>query len=203
MVQRHLLVIPYTRRYGEGVSARTSDDGIPAVLPDTFVWGAEDMAGGRQGIASFSGAQLRRQRRQAQLRQVDLAQASGVSLGSIKAYETDARVPQVDTALKLAKALKVGLDALVDEPDGLPPGLKQLRVATGLTQEQVADQAGVGRGWYGKIEGGSATHVRPEVLGVLAEIYGVDVREVLSAHAVSRRLFLAKTADAAGAAGDR
>ena len=160
------------------------------------------MAGGRQGIASFSGAHLRRRRQEAQLRQVDLAQASGVSLGSIKAYETAARVPQVDTALKLARALDVGLDALVDEPGGLPPGLRQLRLATGLTQEQVADRAGVGRGSYGKIESGAATLVRPETLGALAEIYGVDVREVLSAHAVSRRLFLAKSpGSAAGGTG--
>ena len=150
------------------------------------------MVGGRQALGAFRGALLRQKRNEAEMTQGALARASGVSVQSIKAYETGVRQPQAHTALKLAKALNVALPALVEEHADLPPGLMQLRLAAGLTQEQVAARAGVGRAWYGRFESGAAPFVRPEVIGELAKVYGVDAQQVLNAHAVSRRLFVAK-----------
>lgn len=53
--------------------------------------------------------------------QIDLAKASGVSLGSIARYETSENVPTLDTALQIARALGCSIDALCGRIDERMP----------------------------------------------------------------------------------
>ena len=45
--------------------------------------------------------------------QADLANASGINVGSIARYETGENVPGLEQALKMARALGCSIDALV------------------------------------------------------------------------------------------
>ena len=64
---------------------------------------------------SFS-SRLKELRCEAALTQKGLAELTGVSKASICNLEQDRTQPEWDTALKLAKALSVPLDAFVDQP---------------------------------------------------------------------------------------
>lgn len=61
------------------------------------------------------GQRLQRLRAQAGLSQSQVAQAAQVPIGSLRNWEHDRRVPLVDAAHRLAKALGVSLDMLVGE----------------------------------------------------------------------------------------
>lgn len=58
------------------------------------------------------GARLKRLRKDAHLSQEQLADATGLPVGSIRNYEQGRRVPRLDAAARLAKALSVSLDTL-------------------------------------------------------------------------------------------
>jgi transcriptional regulator with XRE-family HTH domain len=58
------------------------------------------------------------------LTQVQLAQRSGVPLGSLRNYEQGHRTPLLDQAAKLAKALGCSIDDIAPDVD-LPPAAKR------------------------------------------------------------------------------
>jgi transcriptional regulator with XRE-family HTH domain len=64
------------------------------------------------------GQKLQHLREEANLTQADLAKKSRVPVGTLRNWEQDRRVPRLDTAAAVARALGVSLDELV--PDGPP-----------------------------------------------------------------------------------
>jgi transcriptional regulator with XRE-family HTH domain len=58
------------------------------------------------------GARLKRVREGAGMSQSQLAAAAGVPIGTLRNWEQDRRVPLLDTAARVAKALRVSLDEL-------------------------------------------------------------------------------------------
>lgn len=63
------------------------------------------------------GQRLQRLRQAANLSQADLAKASNVPIGTLRNWEQDRRIPRLDTAAAIAKALKVSLDELAGTDD--------------------------------------------------------------------------------------
>lgn len=55
--------------------------------------------------------------------------------------------------------------------------IKALRSAKNFTQEQIADQIGVSRQKYARIESG-ANSITLDILSQLAEVFGVTVRDI-------------------------
>ena len=60
------------------------------------------------------GDRLKRLREEAGLSQPKLARAAGVPVGTLRNWEQNLRVPRLDTAFKVAKALGISLDVLAD-----------------------------------------------------------------------------------------
>jgi transcriptional regulator with XRE-family HTH domain len=58
--------------------------------------------------------------------------------------------------------------------------IKQLRRASGLTQEEFAEQAGFSYKYYQAVEAGRKRDLRISTLDRLAEAYRVDVTELLA-----------------------
>jgi len=55
--------------------------------------------------------------------------------------------------------------------------IKSLRTANGMTQEQMADQIGISRQKYARIEGGS-NNITLEILSKIAKVLGVQVGDI-------------------------
>ena len=62
------------------------------------------------------GEKVQRLRSAAGLSQAQLAAAAGVPLGTLRNWEQDRRIPLLDTAARVARALAVSLDQLAPEP---------------------------------------------------------------------------------------
>lgn len=72
------------------------------------------------------GDTLKALRRGRGLTQAQLAECSGVPLGSLRNYEQGHRTPLLDQAARLAKALGVSIDAIAPEVDlPAPPAPKR------------------------------------------------------------------------------
>jgi transcriptional regulator with XRE-family HTH domain len=70
-------------------------------------------------MATF-GDKLREARTAAGLTQAQLAEASGIPLGTIREYEQNKREPMISKAGKLARALKQPMEALLPTEDTEP-----------------------------------------------------------------------------------
>jgi transcriptional regulator with XRE-family HTH domain len=77
------------------------------------------------------GQRLQRLRMAACISQSQLARAASIPVGTLRNLEQDRRVPRLDTADALARALGVGLDALVGDafhdPNVQPPPVEPSR----------------------------------------------------------------------------
>jgi transcriptional regulator with XRE-family HTH domain len=76
------------------------------------------------------GDALRRLRQAAGLSQPGLARAAGVPVGTLRNWEQNLRVPRLDTAFKVAKALGCSMEELADvviarKPRGDKPATKR------------------------------------------------------------------------------
>ena len=60
------------------------------------------------------GERLKKVREKAGMSQPELAKAAKVPVGTLRNWEQGLRVPRLDTAFKVAKALGVSLDLLAD-----------------------------------------------------------------------------------------
>ena len=63
------------------------------------------------------------------------------------------------------------------KPFDLSARLKALRAASGLTQEQVAERAGIGYKFYQKLEYGNSTTVRIVTAEKICNAYGIELWE--------------------------
>jgi transcriptional regulator with XRE-family HTH domain len=61
------------------------------------------------------GKQLQRVRQAANLSQAKLAKAAGIPVGTLRNLEQGRRIPRLDTAMKLARALGVSIDELTGD----------------------------------------------------------------------------------------
>ena len=134
--------------------------------------------------AGVFGANLARERGRQRLSTRTLARLAGMHGSEISRIENSQREPKVSTAIRLAKALRVPLSALVggsderaaDPPDAaadddnsgglildlvvyrqLGEALRRERESQGLSQEELALAAGLGRRAVGEVEAGKAT----------------------------------------------
>lgn len=148
------------------------------------------MAGGRQGVPGFDPARLRTVRVAAGLSQQALAEAVEVHVNTVVEWEAGRQIPRIDTVAALAHALQVTPPDLLTPIEGAAPTLQQLRTAVGKTQQQVADEAGLLRTTYVKIElgaTGSLADTDPDAIGAAL---GVSDEQVRAAHGASRTAYL-------------
>jgi transcriptional regulator with XRE-family HTH domain len=68
----------------------------------------------RKRTEETMGARLKRLRESANMSQEALAREAGVSLGAVRNWEQDRRVPMLDAAARVAAALSITLDDLAD-----------------------------------------------------------------------------------------
>lgn len=117
---------PTCRSKGELYGILTAELGLPTTTPRTDVvftlmhktWN------GSQWLDDFS-VQLRRLREQAGYTQAHLAEKSGLSVQAIAAIEQGTRLPNWDTARRLARVLEVSIDEFTIEPPDDPEADKQ------------------------------------------------------------------------------
>ncbi len=115
----------------------------------------------------------------------DLARFAEVSVAAVRAWESGQATPQVDRLARVAAALDVSMSELVR----IPPHdryLGDLRVQAGLTQPQLALQAGISTASLSSLELGGETSLRETVAERLARALGVDTAEVRAAYERAR-----------------
>lgn len=95
----------------------------------------------RRGVAGFDGRLLRQRREQAGLSVTGLARRAGVQPQDVSRYESGTMAPGPDRLAALAASVGAKPLDLVDN-EALGHGLKALRTAAGLTQADLAEQAG-------------------------------------------------------------
>ena len=133
------------------------------------------MSPGRLAVPGFSGSRLSQLRRSRGLTQEELANATGLARQYVLALEQGSRRPGMQTFQALAGALGVRPGELLD---ATRLSLLQLRLVAGLTQEETAEAAGVGRRTYSDIERGHTQGVDVETVRALATAFGVSERQV-------------------------
>ncbi|MCD2118380.1 MULTISPECIES: helix-turn-helix domain-containing protein [Rhodococcus] len=114
----------------------------------------------------------------------DLARFAEVSVAAVRAWESGQATPQVDRLARVAAALDVPMSELVR----ISPHdryLGDLRVQAGLTQPQLALQAGISTASLSSLELGE-TSLRETVAERLARALGVDTAEVRAAYERAR-----------------
>lgn len=67
------------------------------------------------------GQRLKRLREAADMSQPDLARQAGVPLATLRNWEQDRGMPRLDNAVKIARALHISLDTLVECLGNDPP----------------------------------------------------------------------------------
>lgn len=63
--------------------------------------------------------------------------------------------------------------------DRLAPNVRRLRIGAGLTQEQLAEAAGIDSSYVQRIERGASTNITIAIVGALARALDVDVLQLL------------------------
>ena len=138
------------------------------------------MAGGTRGVDGFDPALLRQARRHAGLSQERLGLAARVARQNVGQLENGRRRPQTDVLARLARALNVPIHTLLaPAPD---PGLKQLRTAAGLLQQQAAAALGLRRSAYAMLESGRTAALDQAAAAALAAAFGVEPSAITEAH---------------------
>lgn len=131
------------------------------------------MAAGRLGDASLRarllGCEVRRLRAEQCLTLTNLAAVTGLSASYLSEIERGKKTPSLTTLDRLAAGLGVTRDALVPPPEarldapGLPARLRAARERAGLTQEALAEAAGVSTGMIGQLESAATLPSLPTI----------------------------------------
>ena len=131
--------------------------------------------------AGFDPDRLRQLRVAAGLTQHELAMRTGTDASTIGKYESGSRTPYVDRLASLASALGVTPAELTQI--GFDPGrLRQLRVAAGWSQRELAARAGTDRPTIAEYESGDRAPFYDR-LAMLASALGVPPTELTQAGA--------------------
>lgn len=130
-----------------------------------------EVASNSKGIAL--GEKLRLLREQKDWTLSDFAKKADVSVSYLSEIERGNVYPAIDTLKRIAKALDTSLQDLIGRGGILGSKLKMVREEQGLTQGDLAKQAGVSAGLIGQIEQGK---VQPSLQTVekIAEAVGVS-----------------------------
>ena len=140
----------------------------------------------------FSPDLLREARLAAGYSQAELAGRVGVSLGTVKAWESGRRAPKPATQRRVADVLGLGFEDLeAPEPDG-GEDLRRLRQALGWTRAEAAERLGVEPSTLQRVEEGLELPPDPRKM---ARVYGVSRMELAAA---ARRVGGRGTLDASG-----
>lgn len=111
-----------------------------------------------------------------------LAEYLGITESAIFRYETNQREPKHEVLKKIAEALEVPINKLIYEDDEIiemPTGkkIKSIRNKSNLTQQELADLAGISLRALSNYEGG--TRVPPlEIMIRLAKALNVDIKDL-------------------------
>jgi transcriptional regulator with XRE-family HTH domain len=129
---------------------------------------------------SFDGAGLRARRERAGLTVADLRRLTGIPAAELNGYEAG-RVPRPGRLVLLAHAFGAApLDLLDRKVIGY--GLKALRIAAGLRQQDLVISADVSLSLLRNLEDGTTRRVRNEIVGRLAKALGTTAEAVWEAH---------------------
>jgi transcriptional regulator with XRE-family HTH domain len=141
---------------------------------------------GREVSVPFSGVRLAAGRVAAGLTQDRLAQLLHTQQRRISDWERGVIAPRPELIPKLAAA--IGMDALEFLADDHgAPSLEDMRLAAGLTMDEVAERLTVSRSRYRSIEiGATRRDPAPELLEQLAVTFAVPVVTVLRAIEAAR-----------------
>ncbi|GAV22428.1 helix-turn-helix domain-containing protein [Carboxydothermus pertinax] len=117
------------------------------------------------------GEKIRLVREERKLTIGELAQRAGISVSYLSEIERDTVNPSIATLRRIAEELGVSVADLMGKEHSLGYKLKKLREDMGLTQAELANQAGVSPGLIGQIEQGK---VQPSLKTIekLAEVLG-------------------------------
>lgn len=133
----------------------------------------------RSGVRGFRADRLRELRGKAGLTLDDLSVRIGSSHQSVSHWETGRSTPGPPVLKKIAHVFDVSISVLVSIPDNrLLMG--DLRVRTGLTQIQAAEQLGISPTSLGEIEKGMKP-VNGDHVEAIADLYGADKSLVFEA----------------------
>lgn len=126
----------------------------------------------------FSGSRLAAARLAAGLTQERLAQLVRSEQTRVSEWERGVMIPRPNVMPRLAAA--VGLDALQFlAADPTSPTLEDMRLAAGLTMQEVADQLGISLLRYRGVESGSTRRDPPaQIVEHLARIFAVPTVSV-------------------------
>lgn len=111
--------------------------------------------------ARLLGCELKRLRQETGLTLTELAKKAGLSPSFLSEIEGGKKSPSLATLDAIAGVLGVSRDSLVPpmgaslQAPGLPPRIRAARERLGLTQEQLAEKAGVSTGLIAQIEAGT------------------------------------------------
>ena len=132
----------------------------------------------------FDPERLREVRVEVGLTQRELAERTGTDHTTIAKYETGERTPFVERLAALAAALGVTPSDLTRRGAGT---LTEMRTLAGLTQQSVAQRAGLVRTRYSAIERGEVATLDPDIAARIAGALNLTPAEVVAAHAASRK----------------
>jgi transcriptional regulator with XRE-family HTH domain len=137
------------------------------------------------GVKYFDAAALVRLRKARGLSQDALGARVGRARPNIIIWEKGRAKPSPAKLVILAEALGVEPSRLSTGPAGAE--LADLRGWAGLTQQELADKAGIRRSTYSLLERGGS-QLRPGMAEQIASATGCEIGDVERAAAVSRRL---------------
>lgn len=106
----------------------------------------------------------------------EMGEQSGLSLTYLSEIERGAVLPSLDTTRELARFFKIPISMLVTDqrPSSLPTKLQYIRKIKGLSQKELANQAGVSPGLVAQLELGKV-NASLKTVGKLAEALSVSM----------------------------
>lgn len=122
------------------------------------------------------GDKLRALREERGLTLKELGEQSGLSLTYLSEIERGSVLPSLDTTRELAQYFNIPVSMLisVQRPSSLPTKLQYIRKIKGISQKELAGQAGVSPGLVAQLELGKV-NASLKTVGKLAEALGVSM----------------------------
>lgn len=156
------------------------------------------MPGGRQGTPGFDPGRMKDCRLALHMTQAELATIAGHHVKEVREWESGRRVPQVEAVAALARALTVSPLDLIRRDADEAITLQQLRANAGLSQQSVADRAGLLRTTYSQVERGEVLTLSDRDAAAIAGALDAEPIDVIVAHAASRAAYQDRRGSANG-----